>query len=156
MLLSLRWNPPLETKTQKWAALVASGQYESMRRLADDVNDTLLQWLKDAAPKRSGAYAESIRGERSTEGKVQRITFTAASPLSTWIIYGTAPHPIDPVNAKVLRFTVGDGKVVFAQHVDHPGTLPNDYRSVALTSAMPDLNERLSIAGRELMQELRQ
>lgn len=40
---------------------------------------------------------------------------------------GTRPHRIEPRRAKALRFVGGDGRVVFALHVDHPGTRPNPF-----------------------------
>ena len=45
---------------------------------------------------------------------------------------GTSPHVIEPVRAKVLRFPTGDGGVVFALRVNHPGTAPNPYLIDAL------------------------
>lgn len=40
---------------------------------------------------------------------------------------GTRPHQIRPVRAKMLRFTVAGGQVVFARVVNHPGTKANPY-----------------------------
>lgn len=48
---------------------------------------------------------------------------------------GTDAHSIDPVNAKALRFTSGGG-VVFAGHVDHPGTKPNPFVERAMRTVI--------------------
>lgn len=40
---------------------------------------------------------------------------------------GTPPHVIRPKNARVLRWTNKQGEVVYALHVNHPGTNPNHY-----------------------------
>ena len=40
---------------------------------------------------------------------------------------GTNPHTIRPRQARMLRFTVGGGQVVFASVVNHPGTRANPY-----------------------------
>lgn len=154
--ISFRWEPPLQTRADKWAALVSSGEYESPRRMMDDVKDIMANYLVNAAPRRTGAYAASIEGERTLAGRNQRVVFSAMSPLSTWIIYGTAPHPIEPVRASALRFEVADGTIVFAKHVDHPGTQPNDFVQRAVDAALPEITDRLQLAGRELMTELRQ
>jgi hypothetical protein len=51
------------------------------------------------------------------------------------ILDGTSAHPIDPVNAKALRFTSG-GTVVFAAHVEHPGTKKNEFVQRAIRSVI--------------------
>lgn len=51
-------------------------------------------------------------------------------------IHGGGTYPIDPVNAKELRFPQG-GEVVFRSHVDHPGIRPS--RSV--TKALPEIEQ---------------
>lgn len=48
--------------------------------------------------------------------------------------YGTRPHEITPVKAKVLAFTV-DGDQVFTKHVDHPGTKAYAFTNKTFTSA---------------------
>jgi hypothetical protein len=35
----------------------------------------------------------------------------------------------------VLRFTLGGGRVVFARHVEHPGTRPNNFLWRAMLAA---------------------
>lgn len=63
---------------------------------------------------------------RFVTGTDPRILIGAQDPRCAYVINGTEPHPIDPVNASVLVFTV-DGQTVFARHVDHPGTQPNNF-----------------------------
>ncbi len=48
--------------------------------------------------------------------------------------YGTRPHEITPVKAKVLSFVV-DGDRIFTKHVDHPGTKPYAFANKTFTSA---------------------
>lgn len=76
--------------------------------------------LKDSLEKRiiTGVDPRILIGSRQT----------VANGLSKLdlVISGTDPHPIDPVNASVLRFTAG-GTVVFTNHVDHPGTAANNF-----------------------------
>jgi hypothetical protein len=46
------------------------------------------------------------------------------APFGYFYHEGTKPHDIDPKDATVLAFNVG-GDLVFAGHVDHPGTPPH-------------------------------
>lgn len=48
---------------------------------------------------------------------------------------GTKAHVIEPRNKSVLRFQVADGRVVFAQRVNHPGTRGNPFLRDALPAA---------------------
>jgi hypothetical protein len=48
---------------------------------------------------------------------------------------GTDPHEIVPTNAKALRFT-GNGQVVFAASVQHPGTKENRFVERAIRSVI--------------------
>lgn len=48
---------------------------------------------------------------------------------------GGAPYPIDPVNAKALAFPDAQGKLVFRQHVEHPGIAPRH----SVLKAIPDI-----------------
>lgn len=76
--------------------------------------------LKDSLEKRviTGADPRIMIGSKQTvDGGFSKLAL---------VVDGTDPHPIDPVNAQALRFTSG-GTVVFAPHVDHPGTQPNNF-----------------------------
>lgn len=103
---------------------------------------------KAAAPvgeseDRPGGALRDALEYRVIGGADPRILIGARGEQGTILGYvtdGTDPHPIDPKNAKALRFTSG-GTVVFAPHVDHPGTNPNDFilracRAVAHDQAM--------------------
>ena len=67
---------------------------------------------------------------RALVGSSKTLQPSGVSALDV-ILSGTEPHPIDPVNASVLRFTSG-GQVVFARHVDHPGTAANPFVQKAI------------------------
>lgn len=49
------------------------------------------------------------------------------NPIAMFVHEGTRPHIIRPRNAKVLRYWLGSGAVVFAMKVNHPGTRPNRF-----------------------------
>jgi hypothetical protein len=56
------------------------------------------------------------------------------APYAAYVIKGTAPHEIRPVNASVLAFEVG-GKLVFTPIVRHPGTKANPFLEKAAENA---------------------
>lgn len=82
-----------------------------------------------------GSMADGI--ETSIEGRGRNLIgrIESTHPATIYVIKGTRPHQIRPVRAQALRFTVG-GRVVFAQVVNHPGTRPNDFLTLALRTAL--------------------
>ena len=74
------------------------------------------------APVRSGRLLGSIR--KIVSGNEAVIGPTV--PYAVYIEYGTRPHEIHPVRARVLAFEVA-GKMVFTPIVHHPGTKPNPF-----------------------------
>jgi hypothetical protein len=48
---------------------------------------------------------------------------------------GTKPHPIEAVNAKVLRFPTEAG-ILYRRRVQHPGTSPNPFLMRAATTVL--------------------
>lgn len=79
----------------------------------------------DAAPvgQTGDTRARVAVGRVSSDGWVTSGTIEAPTPQAKFTDTGAKAHPIDPKNVKYLRFP-GRGKrgVVFALHVDHPGT----------------------------------
>ena len=57
-----------------------------------------------------------------------------------YVVEGTAPHEIRPVNASVLAFAVG-GRMVFTSLVRHPGTKPNPFMERAAEDARSKVDE---------------
>ena len=83
--------------------------------------------MNDPAP---GTLADS-HSQRDGEGdRLEIISTDERGPIAKYVIRGTRPHPIDPVNASMLHW-VGDAGDVFAGHVDHPGTDPNPFNQRA-------------------------
>lgn len=154
MNITFAFNPPLSDAASRWRQLASSGIYESIGRMVQDIEPIVLTALQDEAPKRSGQYAAGIQSvQHGGEGHVT-LEFRAADPLSTWIIGGTKPHDIYPVNARVLAFDAGGG-MVFASHVHHPGTQPNDFVSRGWESVKGAVLDRLAQTGREIIEQVK-
>ena len=97
------------------------------------------------APWRTGRLAQSIvKDVGAGEARIQ-----ALAPYAVYVVKGTAPHEIRPVNASVLRFDTGGG-VVFTKLVRHPGTKPNPF----LERAAEDARSKAAEVFAELWLEL--
>ncbi len=98
------------------------------------------------APKRTGRLAASIRYRREGE-----MSYSVGSELryAPFVEYGTKPHLIRPVSAKVLAFTVGAAKV-FAKVVNHPGSKERPFLRPAFKEIEPKLKAELTAKAEEL------
>lgn len=72
------------------------------------------------------ALKDSIFYERSITGEGAHILIKSTARHARFVVHGTQPHDIRPVNASVLRWEGVDG-VHFAMVVHHPGTQPNPF-----------------------------
>ena len=66
------------------------------------------------------------------------------SDHARFIIEGTEPHIIQPVNAKALYWPGADHPVML---VHHPGTAPNDYVQEAMDESDPGVDDAVSELG---------
>jgi hypothetical protein len=85
-----------------------------------NVLDDIAEYARSIAPKRTGNYAGSIQ---VVQLGPMEFGLTADAEYAAIIEFGSAPHDIFPVTAKVLAFEV-NGEQVFAKYVHHPGTMP--------------------------------
>jgi HK97 gp10 family phage protein len=112
---------------------------EVVQKLSRPLRRKLVEKLADVAwasafwnaPRRSGYMANTIikevgNGEASIEVLV---------PYAMYVVKGTRPHVIRPVNASVLAFEAPNGKMVFTRLVRHPGTKPNPFMERAAENA---------------------
>jgi hypothetical protein len=86
----------------------------------EQVCQDIVEYARSIAPRRTGAYAESI--DYTVLGPCH-FAIGAGVEYAAIIEFGSAAHFILPRTAKVLRFEI-DGEVVFAKYVHHPGTAP--------------------------------
>jgi hypothetical protein len=85
---------------------------------------------------KSGKLAGSIVKE-VCEGEA---SIQALAPYAMYVVKGTRPHEIRPVNASVLAFEIG-GRIVFTPLVRHPGTKPNPFMQRAVEDARSKVEE---------------
>jgi hypothetical protein len=113
----------------KLDTLARKGSYELVRNLT-------LRTAMFAAQAAPGHMKQAIRpiikGSKANPVGIVMVDHPAAS----YVLNGTRPHPIYPRRpGGVLRFTLGGGRVVFARHVEHPGTRPNNFLWRAMLAA---------------------
>jgi hypothetical protein len=89
------------------------------------------------APRRTGKLASTIVKEVSNE----QASIEVLVPYAMYVVKGTRPHIIRPVNASVLAFQSPSGKMVFTRLVHHPGTKPNPWMEKAVEYARSKTEE---------------
>jgi len=103
--------------------------------------------LRSSRPSGPHLY-ETIEIKRQGNQYIYKIDVGPTAPYTPYVIMGTAPHFIFPVNARVLRFEV-EGQAVFTPHVWHPGTKPNPFTAKAQQDYFEDEDELWKIAWEE-------
>lgn len=68
-------------------------------------------------------------------------TISVNAPYAWYVVKGTAPHEIRPVNASCLAFEAVGGGMVFTQLVHHPGTRPNPFMERAAEDTLSKVDE---------------
>lgn len=111
------------TGAQEWAAYLQSREVaQSIEVKLGEVLLDMIEYARSIAPKRTGAYSESIFAEKVGDLK---FIFGCRSPHAAIIEFGSMPHFILPRRGRALRFET-DGEVVFVKYVMHPGTAPQE------------------------------
>lgn len=127
---------------------------EVAEKLSKELRQKLIEKLADiayaaafwGAPWRSGKLAGSIVKE-VVDGEA---SIGALASYAVYVVKGTAPHEIRPVNASVLAFEV-EGGMVFTPLVRHPGTKPNPFMQRAVDVARDKVDETFAELWLELI-----
>lgn len=117
---------------------------EVVQKLSGPLRQKLLERLANiayekaffGAPWRTGKLAGSIVKEVSGE----EASIHALAPYAVYVVNGTAPHEIRPVNARVLAFQAAS-QMVFTSIVHHPGSAPNPFMQNAAQEALSKAEE---------------
>lgn len=111
----------------------------------------------DPVPWRTGNLLQSFRF-RSTPSQARWYPTARYAPF---VEFGTAPHDIYPVNARVLAWPSGGtggryvtaksgrqyyrsgsgGTTIFAAHVHHPGTKPRPFMKQIVEKSAPEITQ---------------
>jgi HK97 gp10 family phage protein len=127
---------------------------EVAESLSKDLKQKLVKKLADiayaaafwGAPWKTGKLAGSIVKDVSED----EASINALASYAVFVVKGTAPHEIRPVNASVLAFEAG-GCMVFTRLVRHPGTKPNPFMQRAVEAAREKVEETFAELWLELI-----
>jgi hypothetical protein len=112
-----------------------------VQKLSGPLRQKLVEKLADIAwasafwnaPRRTGYLASTIVNEVG-DGEA---SVDALASYAVYVVRGTRPHVIRPVNASVLVFEASDGKMVFTHLVNHPGTKADPFMQDAAEKPQP-------------------
>jgi len=107
------------------------------RKLVERLADIAYAAAFYGAPWKTGKLAQSIvKDVGQGEASIQ-----ALAPYAVYVVKGTAPHEIRPVNASCLAFRASGGGMVFTRLVRHPGTKPNPFMQRAVDETLAKVDE---------------
>ena len=139
----------VSTRGLKFDAVTETLDKELRRELVERLAEVACAEAFYGAPWKTGNIARSIVKEVNEYGEAK---ISVLAPYARYVINGTAPHEIRPVNASVLAFKAADGKLVFTRLVRHPGTKPNQFLDEAVEKARGKVGEVFSELFEELIQ----
>ena len=102
------------------------------------------------APWKTGKLARSLDIDIDEKGEAR---IRALAPYAKFVIEGTRPHKIYPMNASCLVFKSAGGGLVFTRLVRHPGTKPDPFLTRALDKAREKVDEVWAELFLELVEE---
>jgi hypothetical protein len=128
---------------------------EVTEKLSGPLRQKLIDRLVDVAwssalwnaPRRTGKLCSTI-AKQVGDGKA---SIDALAPYAMYVVRGTRPHLIRPVNVSVLAFEGSNGKIVFTRLVHHPGTKPNPFMQRAVEDARSRVEEVFAALWLELI-----
>lgn len=127
--IETRW---LKDNIQEWIQNKKSGLYDQTSYMVQGILNIFEQVAGVLAPFRSG----ELRYSHIVEfGGLEGIMYPTAFH-AIFVILGTDPHPIDPVNKLALWWP---GAWHPVKHVEHPGTAPNDYIGDVIPNSDPGI-----------------
>ncbi len=103
--------------------------------IEEDIATELSRDLKRTSPIKSGKSANGWNFKKVGA----QIVVENSVPHTLFLINGTRPHDIFPKNKSVLAFKM-NGRMIYAKHVKHPGTKPNDFVDKSIARIEGDIN----------------
>ena len=98
--------------------------------------------IQDETPVRTGNAQSSIRRENLGNFSVRIFPDLGIAPYVEWLIRGTEPHEIVPVNAKALYWKGADHPV---KKVMHPGTAANPFFDIGIQNSRSDIDAEVEL-----------
>jgi HK97 gp10 family phage protein len=127
----------VSTRGLQFEELAESLNKDLRRELVERLAEVAYSEAFYGAPWRTGKLARSI----VTEIEDGEATIKVLAHYAVYVIKGTKPHKIIPINALCLAFKAANGDLVFSKFVNHPGTKPNKFLEEAVEKARQKIDD---------------
>lgn len=114
---------------------------EELKNLVNTAAFAVDENIKEAAPVVTGNLQGATSIDNLSDYQKRIFVDEGIAPYAIYVIKGTQPHDIYPVNAKALYWPGADHPV---KVVHHPGTEANDYFSTGVENARPAIDTAIN------------
>jgi len=114
---------------------------QAFEGIVDDYSFRLLREMQVRVPVRTGALQFGLWRLFTVTADRIFAKILSTAPYTMIVEKGSRPHSIVAKDAKALRFTTKDGRVVFAKSVEHPGTKGRFFIRASIEAAKSILPE---------------
>lgn len=114
---------------------------EELKNLVNTAAFAVDREVKEASPVITGNLQGATSIDNLSDYEKRIFVDEGIAPYAIYVIKGTRPHDIYPVNAKALYWPGADHPV---KVVHHPGTEANDYFSTGVENARPEIDAAIN------------
>lgn len=114
---------------------------EELKNLVNTAAFAVDREIKEASPVVTGNLQGATSIDNLSDYEKRIFVDEGIAPYAIYVIKGTRPHDIYPVNAKALYWPGADHPV---KVVHHPGTEANDYFSTGVENARPEIDTAIN------------
>lgn len=114
---------------------------EELKNLVNTAAFAVDREVKEAAPVVTGNLQGATSIDNLSDYEKRIFVDEGIAPYAIYVIKGTQPHDIYPVNANALFWPGADHPV---KVVHHPGTEANDYFSTGVENARPEIDTAIN------------
>jgi hypothetical protein len=114
---------------------------EELKNLVNTAAFAVDREVKEASPVITGNLQGATSIDNLSDYEKRIFVDEGIAPYAIYVIKGTKPHDIYPVNAKALYWPGADHPV---KVVHHPGTEANDYFTTGVENARPAIDTAIN------------
>lgn len=114
---------------------------EELKNLVNTAAFAVDREVKEASPVITGNLQGATSIDNLSDYEKRIFVDEGIAPYAIYVIKGTQPHDIYPVNAKALYWPGADHPV---KVVHHPGTEANDYFTTGVENARPEIDTAIN------------
>ena len=114
---------------------------EELKNLVNTAAFAVDREVKEVSPVITGNLQGATSIDNLSDYEKRIFVDEGIAPYAIYVIKGTRPHDIYPVNAKALYWPGADHPV---KVVHHPGTEANDYFTTGVENARPEIDAAIN------------